>query len=241
LNTQANWWESFFQGVVVDLWREALPPEHTAREADALAQVLAVPAGAEVLDVPCGAGRLSLALARRGYTMTGVDWSTEFLTHARSGDAGAGVRWERRDMRDLPWRARFDAAFCVGNSFGYLDDEGNVAFLAAVASALKPGARFVLETPMVIENLLGHLRDRAWWKVGEIYFLVENAYDHRTSRLDITYTFVANGRVEVRRGSHRAYSYRELVALIEAAGFSVEPAQPWTREAHELSFIATRR
>ena len=52
---------------------------------------------------------------------------------------------------------------------------------------------------MVIENLLGHLQDRTWWKVGEIYLLVVNAYDHRTTRLDIEYTFVANGRVEVRR------------------------------------------
>ncbi len=241
MNTQANWWESFFQGVAVDLWLAAMPPEHTAREADALVQALAVPAGAEVLDVPCGAGRLSLALARRGYSMTAVDWSSEFLAHARSGDADSGVRWEQRDMRDLPWRAHFDAAFCVGNSFGYLDDEGNATFLAAVASALKPGARFVLETPMVIENLLGHLQDRTWWKVGEIYLLVVNAYDHRTTRLDIEYTFVANGRVEVRRGSHRAYSYRELVALIEAAGFSVELDQPWTRESRTLSFIATRR
>ena len=173
--------------------------------------------------------------------MTAVDWSAEFLTHARSVAAGAGVRWEQRDMRDLPWRARFDAAFCVGNSFGYLDDEGNVAFLAAVASALKPGARFVLETPMVIENLLAHLQHRAWWKVGEIHLLVVNTYDHRTSRLDIEYTFVAKGRVEVQRGSHRAYSYRELVALIENAGFSVELNQPWTRETRDLSFIATRR
>jgi hypothetical protein len=35
-------------------------------------------------------------------------------------------------MRDLPWSERFDGAFCAGNSFGYLDDEGNAAFLCAV-------------------------------------------------------------------------------------------------------------
>ena len=38
---------------------------------------------------------------------------------------------------------RFDGAFCVGNSFGYLDDEGNAAFLRAVRAALKPGGRFI--------------------------------------------------------------------------------------------------
>ena len=88
-------------------------------------------------------------------------------------------------MRDLPWSARFDGAFCLGNSFGYLDDEGNAAFLRAVAAALKPGARFVLETPMVLENLLGHLEDRPWWQVGDLHLLIANTYDHTTTRLDI--------------------------------------------------------
>jgi SAM-dependent methyltransferase len=241
VNIQSNWWESLFEGVAVDMWLQALPPEHSEREAESVARLLAVPSGAEVLDVPCGGGRLSLALARRGYRLTGVDWSSEFLAHARSLDTAHAVTWERRDMRDLPWRERFDGAFCLGNSFGYLDDEGNAAFLRAVAAALKPGARFVLETPMILENLLGHLKDRPWWNVGDVRLLVANHYDHTRTRLEIEYTFVSNGRVDVRHGSHRAYSYRELVELIEASGFAVELAEPWTREAHSVSFIATRR
>ena len=240
MNVQSNWWETFFEGVAVEMWLKALPPEYTEREADSVARMLALPAGAEVLDVPCGGGRLALALARRGYRLTGVDLSPGFLNHARSLDADRGVAWEQRDMRDLPWQARFDGAFCLGNSFGYLDDEGNAAFLRAVAAALKPGGRFVLETPMVLENLLGHINDRPWWKVGDVHLLVANHYDHTRTRLDIEYTFVSNGRVEVRHGSHRAYSYRELVDLIQGAGFSVEPAEPWTREADSVSFIATR-
>jgi SAM-dependent methyltransferase len=241
VNTQSNWWETFFDGIAVDMWLQALPPEHTQREAEFLSQALDVRPGAELLDVPCGGGRLSLALAQRGYHLTGVDWSPAFLDHARSCDGDRAVTWERRDMRDLPWRARFDGAFCYGNSFGYLDDEGNAAFLRAVAAALKPGARFVLETPMVLENLLNHLHDRAWWKVGDIHLLVANQYDHTRERLDIEYTFVSNGRIEVRNGSHRAYTYRALVELIDAAGFTVTLDQPWTRDARTVSFIATRR
>ena len=240
MSIQSNWWEAFFEGMAVDLWLKALPPEHSEREAESLARMLGVPAGSRLLDVPCGAGRLSLALADRGYQVTGVDWSVDFLAHARSRDSRQLVTWERRDMRDLPWQARFDGAFCVGNSFGYLGDEENAAFLRAVASVLKPGARFVLETPMVLENLLGHLQDRPWWQVGDIYLLVVNTYDHTRQRLDIEYTFVSNGRVEVRTGSHRAYAYRELVQLIESAGFSVALDQPWSRDAHTVSFIATR-
>jgi len=52
---------------------------------------------------------------------------------------------------------------------------------------------------------------------------------------------VSNGRIEVRRGSHRAYSYRELVELIESAGFTIDRARPWNRDLETVSFIATRR
>jgi SAM-dependent methyltransferase len=241
VDVQSNWWEHFFKGVSVDLWLQAVPPEHTAREAEFLARALAAPAGAELLDVPCGGGRLSLALASRGYRMTGVDFSPEFLAHARACVGSNRITWEQRDMRDLPWPARFDGAFCVGNSFGYLDDPGNASFLRAVAAALKPGARFILETPMVLENLLPHIQDREWWKVGDLHLLVANQYDHTTGRLEIEYTFVSNGRLEVRRGSHQALTYRQLVDRLETAGFAVELSQPWTRDAHAVTFIATRR
>jgi 2-polyprenyl-3-methyl-5-hydroxy-6-metoxy-1,4-benzoquinol methylase len=241
VSIESNWWQNFFEGVAVDMWLRAVPADHTEREAESVVRLLDVPLGAAILDVPCGGGRLSMALARRGYSVTGVDWSLEFLNHARSGDGDRRVTWEQRDMRDLPWRGQFDGAFCLGNSFGYLDDAGNVAFLQAVAAALKPGARFVLETPMVLENMLEHVKDRAWWKVGNIYLLVSNRYDQAQQRLEIEYTFVSNGRIDVRSGSHRAYTYRELVQLIEAAGFAVATEAPWRKDATTVSFIATRR
>ena len=237
-----NWWEDFFEGLAVQLWLEAIPAEHSEREAERIATALALPGGADILDVPCGGGRLSLALAARGYRVTGVDSSREFLAHAAASPGTPAVTWELRDMRDLPWPKRFDGAFCVGNSFGYLDDDGNAAFLRAVAATLKPGGRFVLETPMVIEQLLRHLQDRPWWKVGDMHLLVQNAYDHTSSRLEIEYTFMRDGRADVRRGSHRAYRYAELVDLLQASGFDdVRMPQPWSRDDAMTTFIATRK
>ena len=90
---------------------------------------------------------------------------------------------------------------------------------------------------MVLENLLKHLHPRPWWKAGDVYLLVQNQYDPARARLDIEYTFASNGHVETRRGSHRAYTYKELVGLLTAAGFAVELAEPWTLDAHSASFI----
>src|SRR5260370_37424700 len=83
-----NWYEDFFHGVALDLWRKAIRPEQTKAEADFLVNVLQREARSHLLDVPCGNGRLSLELARRGYRVTGVDISVEFIEEARSSAMG---------------------------------------------------------------------------------------------------------------------------------------------------------
>jgi len=82
----------------------------------------------------------------------------------------------------------------------------------------------------VLESLLHDLKDQFWVKAGDVHLLVANRYDHARSRLEIDYTFVKDGRVETRHGSHRAYSYRELVELVGRSGFVVESSDTWTRQ-----------
>ena len=134
----SDWYETFFDGVVVDMWRQATPPEATFADADFLIEALALEAGARVLDAPCGHGRHAVALARRGYQMTGVDISKAMIRYAREAatEAGVEVDWHLADMRELPAEHPFDAAYCFGNSFGYLGPEGNRTFLERVAGAL---------------------------------------------------------------------------------------------------------
>jgi len=217
-----EWWEDFFSGIVLDLWKEVYDEPHTRAEADFILKTLKVPNGAALLDVPCGEGRLTRELASRGYALTGVDFSSDFLQEARSRatEKGLDIRWEQRDMRDLPWHHDFDGAFCFGGSIGYFEDEGNADFVRAVCRSLKEGARLVLEIGVSMETLLPRLQTREWTRIGHFLFLEENHYDHATGRFNTDYTFVRDGQVDTRSGSHRVYTYRELVRLMESAGFA---------------------
>jgi SAM-dependent methyltransferase len=217
-----DWWRTFFSGVSVDLWLGATTEGQTRSEADFLERALRLAPGAGVLDVPCGGGRHAVELAARGFEVTGVDLSSEFLDAARRVARGRGVTvaWEHREMRDLPWPARFDAALCFGNSFAYLDDQGNANFLDAVARALKPGGRFALETGIVAESFLPDFQQRRWYEIGDILFLVLNRYDHVRGGFETEYIFVKGGQVERRLGWQRVYTYNELTRLLEAAGFA---------------------
>jgi SAM-dependent methyltransferase len=217
-----DWWQTFFRGTMAESWLMAMPEEVTRQEADFVEKVLQVAPPARLLDVPCGGGRHSLALASRGYDLTAVDISPAFLEVARSkASPGPGrVAWEQRDMRDLPWQDTFDGAFSLGNSFGYLDDAGNAAFLRAVARALRPGARFVLDTGYLTEGLLPVLQERVWYETGNILFLAARRYDPADGRLYVEYTTVRDGQVEKWPLSARLHTYREVRRLFEEAGFT---------------------
>lgn len=221
---KANWYETFFHGLAVDLWINAVSPEQTRTEADFLQETLAAPAGSRLLDVPCGNGRHALELAARGYRMTGVDLSSEFLDHARrqSATAGSDVDWRQSDMRRLPWDGEFDGAFCFGNSFGYLEPEGMQEFVAAVARALKPGARFVLQTGVAAETLLPNLSEREWYRMGDVLMLIANEYDAAHSCLDTTYTFLRDGKVETGESTHWVYTCAEIQRLLARRGLETK-------------------
>jgi SAM-dependent methyltransferase len=216
-----EWWRTFFSGVTVEFWLKVPTEDQTRAEADFLVRRLQLPAGGTVLDLACGGGRHAVDMALCGHEVTGVDLSSEFLEAARAlaAERSVLVAWEQREMRDLPWAATFDGAYCFGNAFGYLDDDGNAAFVKAVARALKPGGRFVIETGVAAESILPTLHERRWYDFGDLLFLIHNRYDHVRSRLETDYTFVRNGQVETRPGSQRVYTYGELGRLMGDAGF----------------------
>jgi ubiquinone/menaquinone biosynthesis C-methylase UbiE len=245
-----DWWKDFFSGSIVDFWRRVMPPEATRAEADFLVRGLQVPPGAGLLDVPCGDGRLSLELARRGYHLTGVDISSDFLAAARESSRleGLEIEWRLSEMRELPWESRFDGAFCAGSSFGFLGDEGDAAFLASVARALKPGARFVIDAVKAAEVVLAQFRPSHEMEVGDIRFAAQNSYDPASGWMDSRYTITRSGREnETREAAHRIYTYREVVPMLEAAGFeevrglgSLE-GEPFCLGSARLIFVATKK
>jgi SAM-dependent methyltransferase len=249
MSADTTWAKSFFTGTFVDLWLQAVPETQTRLEVDFLEKALRLSPGAHVLDVPCGGGRHSLELAARGYRMTGVDLSTDFLAVARSraAERQLSITWDQRPMQELPWQGEFDGAYCLGNSLGGLDDDGTATFFRAVARALKPGARFAVDNGTIAECSLPTLKERFWIPVGDILFLIQNRYDHECGRLEMDFTLIRKGRVEQKSGFQQVYTYRTFCRMLADAGFEGFQAygsvgqEPFRLGSHSLVLVATRR
>jgi len=212
--------EAFFVGLALEFWRAAIPAEATAAEVAFCLEALDPAPGAEVLDVPCGHGRHALGIAAAGHPVVGVDLAAEEIAvaEAAAGERGLPARFVRADMRDLPWEEAFGGAVCLGNSFGYLDHRGNRDFLAAVSRALRPGARFVLDTSTAAESLLPRLRDEIRMEAGGVEMVARNDYDAPAGRLDIDFRFRRDGREEARRISQAVHTAAEVARLLGEAG-----------------------
>lgn len=254
-----NWFENFFHGLALDLWRKAIPPEHTIAEAEFLIKVLNCESGARVLDVPCGNGRLSFELAKHGYRVTGVDIAEEFIEEARSlatarsndpsahaagSKSGSLVDFILGDMRTLEGERIYDGAFCFGNSFGFMKYADMEAFLSGVARALKPGKRFAINTGMAAESVLPDFEEQSCHEIGDITTTIKEQYNAAESCVDSEYIFERNGRTETRKAKHWIYTAAEIQRMLNGAGFEIVDCygslkcEPFKLGSRELFVVA---
>lgn len=129
----------------IDAFLRRRDPARTALEAAFVARNCPRGEFPRILDVACGLGRHAHALAAMGYRVTGLERNPDLVAEAHFA-APPGAEFHVGDMTRLGEIAlEFDAAICLWQSFGYLDDAGNAAVLRGVAGRLRPGGRFVLD------------------------------------------------------------------------------------------------
>ncbi len=137
MGTYSSTWFKTFLHTVSD--------EQSDAEAAFIERQLPLPRYRDVLDLCCGAGRHAVRLARAGYRVTGADRDDAVLAHAPLAEP-SNPRYVVADMRDLsPLGAGFDAVLLLWQSFGQFAAEANDAQLDALAEALVPGGRLVLD------------------------------------------------------------------------------------------------
>lgn len=222
MNT-TTWYHTFFDGLATRSWQQALPASLTEAEVTFILEKTALLPGARVLDVPCGFGRHTLALAERGYEVTAVDISETYIRPLSAEVAARNlpVQLIHGDALRVHLGGPHDAVLCMGNSFGYAPEPVMRRFLRRLGAATKPGGWFVLNTGVLAETLLPHLKANAEYQTGDVTMRIRNQYLPLESALQTEMTFVQGKKTEVKTAFHHVFTLAEVKRLLRAAGFDL--------------------
>lgn len=137
---QGLWWDSFYSN------RERPVPFFVGWPDESLSKW--VDGGfirrGRALDLGCGNGRNAIYLARSGFTVEGVDYSTAAIEWAaqQAKEAGVDLHLHHASVFDLQLTAgSYDLVYDSG-CFHHLPPHRRSSYVELVASALKPGGQF---------------------------------------------------------------------------------------------------
>ena len=108
---------------------------------------LAQETGGPVLEIACGTGRISIPIARLGFSVTGLDIVPGMIERARSKSVGLPTRWIVGDARAFDLGKQFRFIFLTGNAFqAFLTNADQEALLQRVYAHLHDEGLFAFET-----------------------------------------------------------------------------------------------
>ncbi|MCR4406233.1 MAG: class I SAM-dependent methyltransferase [Anaerolineae bacterium] len=208
-------------------WRERLTYELPFIE-----QQLTAVRARRVLDAACGTGMHAIALAQRGYDVTGADLSAGMIERAweNATETGSEVRFVVAGFGELVEKvgAGFDALLCLGNSLPHVLTAAELhATLADFAAVLRPGGLLLIQN----RNFDAVVAHRARWmppqahREGEHEWLFVRFYDFNP---DGTLTFnvitlrrqgTGEWAQHVETTTLRPWLHDELARATTAAGF----------------------
>lgn len=187
---------------------------------------------AKILELCCGTGRLTLPIAKDGYNICGVDYTSSMLEQAKAKafQAGLEIRFIQADIRTLNLQERFDLIFIPFNSIHHLyKNEDLFKTLERVKSHLKEGGLFLLDcfNPNIQYIVEGQKEQKVIaeyvTKDGRKVLIKQTMhYENATQVNRIEWHYFINGKFHsIQNIDMRLFFPQELDSYLQRAGFNV--------------------
>jgi len=123
--------------------------EDTETQVNFIIKILGLTGKERILDLACGFGRHSLAFARKGYSVVGVDITKAFVDDATktTEEESLDAKFINADIRDVDFENEFDVVLNLADgAIGYLEnEEENLKIFDVIGRALKSGGKHFMD------------------------------------------------------------------------------------------------
>jgi SAM-dependent methyltransferase len=213
-----NWFEDWFNSPYYKILYSHRGNEEANAFVEKLISYLKLPANSFIADIPCGNGRHSIALAEKGFDVTGFDLADENVNEALAYEK-SNLHFYKHDMR-LPFHIQyFDYVFNLFTSLGYFEnDRQDQSVINNFYKALKTNGILVVDF-MNISCVLKGMNKKNYIDRNGVRFEIDKTYDGKTIFKTISiFDLELKGTYQEKV---RAYSKSELETMIKKAGFNI--------------------
>jgi len=220
-----------------------------------------VPKNASILDLACGIGRHSIPLAKKGFNVTGVDFSPTYISkakkYAEENEVTSNTNFIEGDMRQVEELltqhvGSFDVVLNLFTSMGYWDEETDRRIFTQVSNLTRTGGIFVIHSAnrdFLVKNF--QARDVVSGTDGRVMF-AERKLDLEDSRMYNVWKYFDQEGEDLKHLStmeidHRVYSLHELRKQVEDSGWWYQACyggfdmQVFTIDTFNMVLVAEKR
>jgi len=187
---------------------------------------------AQILELCCGTGRLTLPIAKDGYHISGVDYTSSMLEQAKvkASEEGLEIEFIEADIRTLDLLKKYDLIFIPFNSIHHLyKNEDLFKTFTVVKNHLKKGGLFLLDcfNPNIQLIVEGEKEQKEFaeytTKDGrEVLIKQKMLYENKTQINHIEWHYFINGAFNsIQNLDMRMFFPQELDSYIESTGFNI--------------------
>lgn len=187
---------------------------------------------AKILELCCGTGRLTLPIAKDGYNICGVDYTSSMLKQARvkASEAGLEIDFIEADIRTFNLQEKFNLIFIPFNSIHHLYKNDDLcATLRNVRNHLKEDGLFLLDcfNPNIQYIVEGEKEQSVVAEYitsdgRKVLIKQKMGYESSTQINRIEWHYFINGEFHsVQNLDMRLFFPQELDSYLEWAGFNI--------------------
>ncbi|PGT62845.1 SAM-dependent methyltransferase [Bacillus cereus] len=121
----------------------------------------------KVLDLGCGPGLYSERLARKGYTVTGIDFSENSIRYAKEQvkKLDYNIEYRYENYLELNDSNMYDLALLIYCDYGALAPENRSKLLFNIWNSLKDGGKLLLD--VFSQNKFDQFKEEQYWSMNE--------------------------------------------------------------------------
>lgn len=183
----------------------------------------------KLLDLGCGPGLYAERLFKKGYKITGIDFSKRSINYAteKASERNQDINYIYKNYLEINYNNEFDLVILIYCDFVVLSDDHREILLKKIYDSMKTGGKFIFDV-FTLKEFEEKKENNTWyvsdgggfWKPHRHICLESHFIYEGDVRLNQNTIIDKDGKVDIIRNWFKGYTKDTIITEIKKAGFN---------------------